>query len=145
MNQSSAEIAKRMEQTRAKRSQRMARLSQETDRLTDWREYVRAAPLTSFAVSLLGGVMIANGIFQRTSQNSQSNQIEQKDWNFQAAMDGPRKPSKSLGRSLFSLTKGLLFPIVMTVVRQQITRAVAGQPIFSSASSRNEHDHKQSV
>lgn len=144
-NLSSAEIAKKMEETRAKRHQRLARLSQEAERLTDWREYVRAAPLTSFAASLLGGALIANGVFPSKPKEAGPYQ-ENKDWEAAIkALQGQPKPAKSLGRSLLSLTKGIVFPIVMTVVRRQITQAVAGQPLFSSASSRNHHDRQQSV
>ena len=57
-------IREQMAKVRNKQPQRVADLSIQADRLTDWREHVKAAPITALAVSIAAGFGVASTLLQ---------------------------------------------------------------------------------
>ncbi len=141
MNQPSSDIVNQMERIRAKRSRRLLHLAEQTERLTDWREHVRAAPLAAFVASVLGGAFITKSIFggRRSSDQSTYHRFESSGPAPQRAAESPRTPS----RSLLSTVSSFVFPLVAAVARQQLLRALA-QGNSSPSSAGAAREQKQS-
>ena len=51
-----------MAKIRAKRRRRLSELNHETERLTDWREYVKSAPIAAVAASMVAGFVVAGQV-----------------------------------------------------------------------------------
>ncbi len=67
-SQSDAEsIRRNMEAIRLKRSERVLDLHLEVNRLVDWKEYVRVAPMASLIGSVAAGFIVANSLSRTTA------------------------------------------------------------------------------
>jgi hypothetical protein len=66
------DLQERMANIRAKRIHRVAELQNEAERLTDWREHVKSAPMVALAGSALLGFLTMNAVKQPASKPSKA-------------------------------------------------------------------------
>jgi hypothetical protein len=127
MKESSSDIVKQMERIRAKRPRRLTHLAEQTERLTDWREHVRATPVTAFLVSMVGGMLVAKGIFAEKKERFQQPATSASFFdNPFRSNEEPAKVTKA-GKSLIGHVAGLGLSIGVALLRRQILNAIAGE------------------
>lgn len=132
MDSKTSGIITRMESVRGKRRERIAELSEESSRLTDWREHVRSAPLltlaASVAVGAFGVATFAGGPTQSVSPKL-----------------GETNTSKSttLARTAASTAFSIVMPMLTRYVKQRVATAVAGAVAKHAMVSQEERDDRR--
>lgn len=126
MSDPSENIIERMGRIRSRRSERVAEISSEAERLTDWKEYVRSAPMTAFMMSITIGAIGTRALF-----GGSGNRVGSPDKNSVASAthsslaESSSAPSKGVVTKLLSTILSLAMPIIINTARSQISRTVS--------------------
>lgn len=107
------ELQRAMQAIRQKKHFRIQELQHETERLKDWREHVKSAPLTAFALSTTVGYLASRSIFAR----------QERPEALQAGLGQNGKPEKS---SLIWSLAAMAAPVVATAAQRYIVRQLSG-------------------
>lgn len=121
-----------MAKIRAKRRRRLSELSHETERLTDWREYVKSAPIAAVAVSAVAGFALAGQVFSG-SPKSGSHPAASAD---QAT---PEKVQRGILQSFAAGAVALAVPMVTMAVRRYAVEQ------FFNLMRNPQYEHAQST
>ena len=141
MSQSSSEIAAQMSKIRARRDLRVRRLATQSERLTDWREHVRAAPLTSFVVSILGGVLLVRS-FQHSRRKNGPISVGSSTTGL---LNGRGDLQVRSPRRVLATATSFVLPILANVIRRQLIQAVSSKLATSQPSAESAHGHNSKV
>lgn len=121
MSREADSIVKRMDVVRSKRARRVASLTRESNRLTDWREHVRSAPLLTLAASIAVGALgastltAANASDETNPENSQDS--------LKTSINRPRQ-RRSMATSVASAAWSFAMPLAVAFFKQQVSAAL---------------------
>ncbi len=132
-------IVESMERVRVKRVERMADLGHEVQRLTDWREHVRAAPLAAITASVLTGMVCVSKLLMRpkgTQGRTNASSLLHPD------------PAPGIGRhSVFENALGtattLAMPLLANAFQKQLTAVL--QSLTSTRSEKRDEQPNESI
>jgi hypothetical protein len=110
------DLQERMKNVRAKRIHRVAELQNEAGRLTDWREYVRSAPITALASSTLLGFIAVQTVTRAAAPASIRRQPELK------SSSAPLESGFSTSGYLMSSAIRALTSIALTAGKSYLTQ-----------------------
>ena len=129
MDSTIAEIIDRMEAVRAKRRERIADLNEESNRMTDWREHVRSAPLLALAASVAAGavgVASLTGVPRRPTSSATEN--------------GSAASTKStVAHAALSAVWSMAMPVLARYVKQRVAIAFSGATASQDNVGREEY------
>ncbi len=132
-------IIESMEQVRVKRVERVAELSHEAQRLTDWREHVRAAPLAAVTVSVLTGFVGVSKLLKRSRGT--------RDRPTASSLPHPIRAPGLKRRSAFENALGtvttLAMPLLANAFQKQLTAVL--QSLTSTRSKKRDEQPTESI
>lgn len=130
-------IIESMEQVRVKRVERMAELSHEAQRLTDWREHVRAAPLAAITASVLTGMVCVSKLRPRGTQDRPK----------ASSLPHPVRAAGVKRHSVFENAIGtvttLAMPLLANAFQKQLTAVL--QSLTSTRSKKRDEQPTESI
>ncbi len=129
-------IIESMERVRVKRVERLADLSHEAQRLTDWREHVRAAPLTAITASVLIGTLGVSKLLNRsraTREPLNTNSMSHQD-------PAPAIKRRSAFENILGTVTTLAMPLLANAVQKQLATVL--QTLASTRSQGDEQPIK---
>jgi hypothetical protein len=115
-----SELQDRMKRIRAKRIDRVAELQNEAGRMTNWREYVRSAPITALAGSAVLGffaVRFASRLPTATAVTKQPDDMQ--------ANNMVREPPLFHPASIMSGAVRILFGIALAAGKNYLTQQLS--------------------
>ena len=100
-----------MAKIRAKRRRRLSELSHETERLTDWREYVKSAPIAAVAASAVAGFAVVGQVVSGSAKPD-SHRVPA------ATQAAPKQVQRGMLQSFAAGALALALPMVTMAVRR---------------------------
>jgi hypothetical protein len=100
-----------MAKIRAKRRRRLSELSHETERLTDWREYVKSAPIAAVSASAVAGFVLAGQVVSGSSK-AESHRA------FNANQATPKEVQSGIMQSAVAGALAIAVPMVTMAIRR---------------------------
>lgn len=129
-------IIESMEKVRVKRVERLADLSHEAQRLIDWREHVRAAPLAAVTASVLIGTLGVSKLLNRSSATRDTintNSMSHQD-------PAPAFKRRSVFENILGTVTTLAMPLLANAVQKQLATVL--QTLASPRSQGDEQPIK---
>lgn len=136
MNSDSETLIRAMERIRQSKATKLAELGEESQRLTDWREYVRSAPIASLVGAVVVGAMLGSKINPKSQQMTM------------ASTELPTSQSQShssLTNRIVGSSLSLVLPMFQAVVKQHLTAAVSNAIQSLSEPRRSKDDSPAKV
>ncbi|MFO0939967.1 MAG: hypothetical protein U0930_04305 [Pirellulales bacterium] len=131
MNSDSETLIRAMERIRRAKAAKLAQLGEESQRLTDWREYVRSAPVASLVGAVVVGAMVGSKLYPKPLQTmTVSAELPTSQSQFQSSLT-----NRLVGSSL-----SLVLPMFHAVVKQHLTAAVSNAIQSLSEPRRSKDD-----
>lgn len=122
-----------MESIRQKRNLRLAELTEEKQRLTDWREYVRSAPLATVAGALVLGALASSRLV-----DASRHQVPETPAQFRRS-GSPSATRPSLMGRVAGTVGSMALAIAMNTVKRQLASSVLS---FTRSLSQGSPDHE---
>lgn len=142
MSADSEQIVRSMERIRRSQASKLADLGEESQRLTDWREYARSAPIASLVGSVVIGALVGSRLAGQPSQSVQDStpsQLNTSQLNTSQLNTTPKTTAtKGLVGRLLGATLSIAIPIIKSAAKQQMASAVTSA-IQSISESRGTH------
>lgn len=125
MSQERNQLAHGMDRIRSKRIGRTIELQNEVERLADWREHVRSAPVAAFIGSIVIGAMGVRSVVT-TMEKTRLASANSVAPTFQVAANATRQASagKKPGARVIDTIVSVLLPIAARAVQQQVVKAL---------------------
>lgn len=137
MSPDSEQIVRSMERIRRSQASKLADLGEESQRLTDWREYARSAPIASLVGSVVIGALVGSRLAGQPSQSVQDSTPSHS--NTSQLNNTPKTAAtKSLVGRLLGATLSIAIPMIKSAAKQQMASAVTSA-IQSISESRGTH------
>lgn len=131
MSEGSEQIIESMERIRRSQATKLAELGEQSQRLTDWREYARSAPVASLVGSIVVGALVGSRLAGQPSHPVQE------PTSILKTASTPQATTSLVGR-LLGATLSVAMPMIKSAAKQQVASAVASA-IHSISESRNTH------
>jgi hypothetical protein len=139
MSPDSEQIVRSMERIRRSQASKLADLGEESQRLTDWREYARSAPIASLVGSLVIGALVGSRLAGQPSQSVQDSTPSQLNTS-QLNTTPKTAATKGLVGRLLGATLSIAIPMIKSAAKQQMASAVTSAIQSISESRRTHHD-----
>ncbi len=130
MSDDSEQIVAAMERIRRSKVKKLELLSEDSQRLTDWRQYARSAPVTSLAGAIVAGAIVGSRLADRTIVERSLLPLQPTS----ASQPLPGLPERVLGATI-----SIAIPILKAAARQQLSAAFSSA-IQTMSASRSPHD-----
>ena len=132
MSADSEQIVQSMERIRRSQASKLAELGEESQRLTDWREYARSAPIASLVGSIVVGAFVGSRLAGQSSQSVQAAPSSQLN------TASKTTATTSLVGRLLGASLSIVIPLIKSAAKQQLASA-ATSVIQSISESRGTH------
>ena len=132
MSADSEQIVQSMERIRRSQASKLAELGEESQRLTDWREYARSAPIASLVGSIVVGAFVGSRLAGQSSQSVQAAPSSQLNTTSKTTA------TTSLVGRLLGASLSIVIPLIKSAAKQQLASA-ATSVIQSISEARGTH------